>query len=158
MRRVNVVALCALVLLVNNNGVTESLGKKDYVRSFAVLRELKNLRHGILPGMRTRRNAMLASQAELKFSKLDSSSLRLRRTRGASIGFIMTSRRVQSSFEPVYLTTRFHAGIHLFAFSRHALVRTRQYRPRRCRIGRVRGAGQLLQDARSLRGRDPASV
>jgi hypothetical protein len=54
MRRINIIVLCAFVLFANNNGVTEVRGKKDYVRSFAMLKELKNLRQGILPGTRIR--------------------------------------------------------------------------------------------------------
>ncbi|KAL6424615.1 hypothetical protein ACFW04_009954 [Cataglyphis niger] len=50
-RTINLIAFCAFVLFVDNNGVTKGYSVKDY---FKVLRGLsqvhKNLRYGILPG------------------------------------------------------------------------------------------------------------
>jgi len=72
MRRIDVILLCAFVLLfVDNNGVTRVGGRKDYVRSLAMLRELKNLRHGILPGTRNNENnaTLVASEPESRLPK-----------------------------------------------------------------------------------------
>lgn len=53
MREANVITLiafCALALFVTNNGVTEGHSVKDYLRGLFALKQVTNLRHGILPG------------------------------------------------------------------------------------------------------------
>lgn len=39
-----------IAMFVNNNGVTEGHSAKDYLRGFFALKQVTNLRHGILPG------------------------------------------------------------------------------------------------------------
>lgn len=46
---INIIVFCAFVLFINNS-VIEVYSKKDNIRSFNLLKELKNLRFGILPG------------------------------------------------------------------------------------------------------------
>lgn len=48
-RAINSIAFCALVLFVNN-GVTKGHSAKDYFKVLRGLSQVKNLRHGILPG------------------------------------------------------------------------------------------------------------
>lgn len=47
---INLIAFCMLALFVNNNGITEGHSVKDYLRGLFTLKQLPNLRHGILPG------------------------------------------------------------------------------------------------------------
>lgn len=47
---ISLIAFCVLALFVNNNGLTEGHSLKDYLRGLSTLKELPNLRHGILPG------------------------------------------------------------------------------------------------------------
>lgn len=48
-RAISLFAFCVLALL-DNNGVTEGHSVKDYLRGFLALKQITNLRHGILPG------------------------------------------------------------------------------------------------------------
>ncbi|XP_070148999.1 phospholipase A2-like isoform X2 [Polyergus mexicanus] len=53
MRRIhaiNLISFCALVLFVVNNDVTEGHSVKDFFKALRGLSQIKNLRHGILPG------------------------------------------------------------------------------------------------------------
>jgi len=53
MKRISVISLisfCVFVLFVNDNGVTEGHSIKDYLRGLLALKQIPNLRHGILPG------------------------------------------------------------------------------------------------------------
>ncbi|XP_011875077.1 PREDICTED: uncharacterized protein LOC105566015 [Vollenhovia emeryi] len=47
---ISLIIFCTLVLIVNNNGVTEGHSVKDFLRGFVALKQVPNLRHGILPG------------------------------------------------------------------------------------------------------------
>lgn len=49
-RAINLIAFCTFVFFVDNNGVTEGHSMKDYFKALRGLSQLKNLRHGILPG------------------------------------------------------------------------------------------------------------
>ncbi|XP_029674639.1 phospholipase A2-like [Formica exsecta] len=49
-RGINLISFCALVLFVDNNGVTEGHSVKDFFKALRGLSQIKNLRHGILPG------------------------------------------------------------------------------------------------------------
>jgi len=47
---ISLIAFCVLALFVNNNGITEGHSMKDYLRGLVALKQVTNLRHGILPG------------------------------------------------------------------------------------------------------------
>lgn len=49
-RMIILIVFYAFALIANNNGVTEGHGVKDFLRGFSALRQIPNLRHGILPG------------------------------------------------------------------------------------------------------------
>lgn len=49
-RAINLIAFCVFVFFIDNNGVTEGHSVKDYLKGLRGLSQLKNLRHGILPG------------------------------------------------------------------------------------------------------------
>jgi len=50
MEGINLITFFVLALCVNNNGVTESHSVKDYLRGLSALKQVMNLKHGILPG------------------------------------------------------------------------------------------------------------
>ncbi|EZA62662.1 hypothetical protein DMN91_007504 [Ooceraea biroi] len=69
---INLIMLCVFVLFVNDNSAVEGSRKNNYIRSFIMLKEVKNLRHGILPGTRwcgrgniARNNSELGTYNEL---------------------------------------------------------------------------------------------
>lgn len=47
---ISLISFYMLALFVNNNGITEGHSVKDYLRGLYALKQVKNLRHGILPG------------------------------------------------------------------------------------------------------------